>query len=95
MASRIYFSPSSSCFAAKQMPARVLSELPILLLSPAFLLISRHPHGTWVPTGIAIVGADVPHKQGFYNLQGVKMQGSLAELPAGIYIVNGRKVVKK
>ena len=41
------------------------------------------------------MGADVSHKQGIYNLQGVKMQGSLAELPAGIYIVNGRKVVKK
>ncbi len=46
-------------------------------------------------TGINAPTANVPQKQGFYNLQGVKMQGSLEQLPAGIYIVNGRKEVKK
>ena len=29
-----------------------------------------------------------------YNLQGIRMGCSLDDLPAGIYIVNGRKVVK-
>ena len=34
-------------------------------------------------------------RQGIYNLQGVKMQGSLNLLPAGVYIVDGKKIVKK
>lgn len=34
-------------------------------------------------------------RQGIYNLQGVKMQGSLDLLPAGVYIVDGKKIVKK
>ena len=55
-----------------------------------------YPHGTWVPVGINPVGVDVPLKQqGIYNLQGMKLNTSLDRLPAGIYIVDGRKVVKK
>lgn len=55
-----------------------------------------YPHSTWVPTGIIPVGVDVPLKQqGIYNLRGMKQNTSLDRLPAGIYIVNGRKVVKK
>lgn len=30
-----------------------------------------------------------------YNLQGIRINGSLEQLPAGIYITNGHKVVKK
>ena len=33
--------------------------------------------------------------RGIYNLQGIKMQGSFDQLPAGFYIVNGQKVFKK
>ena len=55
-----------------------------------------YPHGTWVPAGINPVGVDVPLKQqGIYNLRGMKIQGSPDNLPAGIYIVGGKKVVKK
>lgn len=46
-------------------------------------------------TGINAPTANVPQKQGVYNLQGLKMQDSLEQLPIGFYIVNGRKVVKK
>ena len=47
-------------------------------------------------TGITHPTAAVPLKrQGIYNLQGVKMQGSLDLLPAGVYIVDGKKIVKK
>ena len=47
-------------------------------------------------TGIIHPTAAVPLKrQGIYNLQGVKMQGSLDLLPAGVYIVDGKKIVKK
>ncbi len=34
-------------------------------------------------------------KQGIYTLTGVKMNASFDSLPKGIYIVNGKKVVKK
>ncbi len=47
-------------------------------------------------TGIDTPTADVPaRKQGVYNLQGVRLGTSLDRLPKGIYIVDGKKVVKK
>ena len=53
-------------------------------------------HGTWTSTGIASPTIDVPARhRGIYTLQGVKLQGDFDSLPAGIYIVDGRKVVKK
>ena len=53
-------------------------------------------HGTWKSTGIASPTADIPvKKRGVYTLQGVRLGDSLDRLPAGIYIVDGRKVVKK
>ena len=46
-------------------------------------------------TGIASPTVDIPAKKhGIYTMQGVKMQGEFDSLPAGIYIVDGRKVVK-
>lgn len=30
-----------------------------------------------------------------YNMQGIRMSGDIRQLPAGIYVVNGKKVVKK
>ena len=47
-------------------------------------------------TGIDTPTADVPaRKQGVYNLQGVRLGTSLDRLPKGIYVVDGKKVVKK
>ena len=47
-------------------------------------------------SGIDAVTTDVPAaRRGIYNLQGIKMQGLIDELPAGIYIVDGKKIVKK
>lgn len=47
-------------------------------------------------TGIDTPTADVPaRKQGVYNLQGVRLGTSLDSLPKGIYIVDGKKVVKR
>ncbi len=34
-------------------------------------------------------------QQSIYNLQGVKMTQPLNSLPKGIYIVNGKKIIKK
>ena len=47
-------------------------------------------------TGITAATVDIhAARRGIYNLQGVKMQGSLDLLPAGVYIVDGKKIVKK
>ena len=48
-------------------------------------------------TGITQPEADAvtARKQGVYNLQGVRLGTSLDRLPKGIYIVDGKKVIKK
>lgn len=47
------------------------------------------------PTDISAVTADASQgKHGIYTLDGIRLNGTLNDLPAGIYIVNGRKVVK-
>lgn len=45
------------------------------------------------PAGINTLNADA--KQGIYTLRGVKLNGEGKDLPKGIYIVNGKKVIKK
>ena len=48
------------------------------------------------PSGVEIISSDksgVPSP--VYNLQGIKMQDSLETLPAGLYILGGKKVIKK
>ncbi len=49
------------------------------------------------PTGIGSIEADktIDTSKGIYNINGVRMQAtSLDELPSGLYIVDGKKVVK-
>ena len=46
------------------------------------------------PNAIETPTADTTAKQGIYSLSGVRLQGELNNLPKGVYIVNGRKVVK-
>ena len=54
-----------------------------------------YPHGTWKkPTGINIQTVDAA-AQTIYNLQGVRINAKFENLPAGVYIVNGKKVLKK
>ena len=54
-----------------------------------------YPHGTWKkPTGINIQTVDAAD-QTIYNLQGVRINAKFENLPAGVYIVNGKKVLKK
>ena len=50
------------------------------------------------PTGIADIEEDkaIDASEGIYNIQGMRMSAaSLDQLPCGIYIVNGKKVVVK
>ena len=46
------------------------------------------------PTGINTPTIDTAAKQGIYTLSGVKLGGEMKDLPKGVYIVNGKKVVK-
>ena len=49
------------------------------------------------PTGISTIKADkaIDTSNGIYNLNGMRMQAnSLEELPAGIYIIDGKKVIR-
>ena len=47
------------------------------------------------PTGINTPTIDTAAKQGIYTLSGVKLDGEVKDLPKGVYIVNGKKFVKK
>ncbi|WP_314799790.1 peptidase [Alloprevotella tannerae] len=46
-------------------------------------------------TGIAMPTLDPAAKQGVYSLSGVKLNSEVNNLPKGIYVINGKKVVKK
>ena len=48
------------------------------------------------PSAIEHVTTDVlAAKEGIYTISGVKLNGEVKDLPKGIYIVNGKKFVKK
>ncbi len=55
-----------------------------------------YPHDTWTPVGIEKVKAtSVPaHKQGIYSIDGVYLGTDFDSLPKGIYIKDGKKVLK-
>ena len=53
------------------------------------VVITRGADGINTPT------IDTAAKQGIYTLSGVKLSGEMKDLPKGVYIVNGKKVVKK
>lgn len=55
---------------------------------------SIYPHGTWKPTGISVQTIDAKESV-IYTLQGVRLNAKFESLPAGVYIVNGKKVLKK
>ena len=52
------------------------------------IVITRDPAGINTPT------IDTATKQGIYTLSGAKLGGKVEDLPKGIYIINGKKVVK-
>ena len=62
--------------------------------SPQVLTASIHLHGTWKPSGINTQTVDTATKV-IYTLQGVRLNTKFENLPAGVYIVNGKKVLKE
>ena len=53
------------------------------------IVITRDPAGINTPT------IDTVARSGIYTLSGVKLGGEMKDLPKGVYIINGKKVVKK
>lgn len=53
------------------------------------VVISNNPTAIAIPTGETIAA------QGIYTLNGQRISADLKDLPKGVYIVNGQKVVKK
>ena len=47
------------------------------------------------PSAIESLSVDTATRPGIYTLQGIRLRGDLNDLPKGVYIVNGRKVVKQ
>ena len=45
-------------------------------------------------TSVSHLTTEGPARPGIYTLSGVKLQGKLKDLPKGMYIVDGKKVVK-
>ena len=45
--------------------------------------------------GIGTTAGDAPRREGVYTLSGVRLAAPLDQLPRGVYVVDGRKVVKK
>ena len=46
-------------------------------------------------SGVDVIGSVEEGETKIYNLHGVEMKGDFESLPAGVYVVNGKKVIKK
>ena len=56
----------------------------------AVILPNDHPS-----VGIGTTAVDAPRREGTYTLSGVRLTAPLDQLPRGVYVVDGQKVVKK
>ncbi|WP_232527410.1 ribosomal protein bL12 [Prevotella intermedia] len=84
---------SAPCIIKENMTQDDAKEARDKLLA-AGATASIHLHGTWKPSGINTQTVDTAAKA-IYTLQGVRLNTKFENLPAGVYIVNGKKVLKK
>ena len=84
---------SAPCIIKENMTQDDAKEAREKLLA-AGATASIHLHGTWKPSGINTQTVDTAAKV-IYTLQGVRLNTKFENLPAGVYIVNGKKVLKK
>ena len=56
----------------------------------AVILPNDHPS-----VGIGTTAVDAPRREGTYTLTGVRLTAPLDQLPRGVYVVDGQKVVRK
>ena len=84
---------SAPCIIKENMTQDDAKEARDKLLA-AGATASIHLHGTWKPSSINTQTVDTAAKV-IYTLQGVRLNTKFENLPAGVYIVNGKKVLKK
>ncbi len=84
---------SAPCIIKENMSQEEAKEARDKLLA-AGATASIHLHGTWKPSGINAQTLDTAAKV-IYTLQGVRLNTKFENLPSGVYIVNGKKVLKK
>ena len=84
---------SAPCIIKENMSQEDAKEARDKLLA-AGATASIHLHGTWKPSGINTQTVDTATKV-IYTLQGIRLNTKFENLPAGVYIVNGKKVLKK
>ncbi|ATV31415.1 50S ribosomal protein L7/L12 [Prevotella intermedia] len=84
---------SAPCIIKENMSQEDAKEARDKLLA-AGATASIHLHGTWKPSGINVQTIDTAAKV-IYTLQGVRLNTKFENLPADVYIVNGKKVLKK
>ncbi len=84
---------SAPCIIKENMTQDDAKEARDKLLA-AGATASIHLHGTWKPSGINVQTVGTAAKV-IYTLQGVRLNTKFENLPAGVYIVNGKKVLKK
>ena len=81
------------CYITEPSGAKFSSSMHGIVLNGAIVkskvVIKKDPTAIETPT------ADNTAVQGIYTLSGVRMSGELKDLPKGVYIVNGKKVVKQ
>ena len=81
------------CYITEPSGAKFSSSMHGIVLNGAIVkskvVIKKDPTAIETPT------ADNTAVEGIYTLSGVRMSGELKDLPKGVYIVNGKKVVKQ
>ena len=73
----------------------IMNGLRAYMVVPSTSRASRLMHDPYGTTGIQQQPATTKRPTTFYNLWGQAMGSSLQQLPKGIYIANGRKMLKK
>ncbi|WP_307766801.1 peptidase [uncultured Prevotella sp.] len=81
------------CYITEPSGAKFSSSMHGIVLNGAIVkskvVIKKDPTAIETPT------ADNTAVEGIYTFSGVRMSGELKDLPKGVYVVNGKKVVKQ
>lgn len=80
----------------KEVDAVTVDGEPVIAAEGKFVFTVSGNHNIAVTTATGIEDIEAANKDGqIYNLQGIRVTGTADQLPAGIYIVNGKKVLVK
>ena len=71
------------------------TEAYITIPDGAGVKLDLGSNGTVTAINTVMIHPEIASEQVIYNLMGVRMTRPLSELPPGVYIVNGKKIVKR